>query len=270
MKEKIVLITGGSSGIGKALAYHLAKQGAQVIITGRNEASLAATKADFLENQLEIHTCTADVSRQEDHQKTVAFIENKFGKLDLLINNAGISMRALFEEVDLDTFRQVMEINFFGAVYATKLCLPLLKKGDGGIIGISSVAGLRGLPARTGYSASKFAMYGFLESLRTEWVYENRHILIVSPGFIASNIRKTALTAQGQQQKNTPRQESKMMTADECAQKVISAFAKKKKHLVLTPQGKLLYWVNKLFGNYIDRMIYNNLAAEADSPLKKH
>lgn len=270
MKGKIVLITGGSSGIGKALAYRLAKQGAQVIITGRNTASLSATKAEFSKESLSLHYCTADVSRIEDHKKTADFIQNKFGKLDLLINNAGISMRALFEEVDLDTFRQVMEINFFGTVYATKLSLPLLQKGAGGIIGISSVAGLRGLPARTGYSASKFAMYGFLEALRTEWTYKNRHILIVSPGFIASNIRKTALNAQGKQQKATPRQESKMMTADECAQRVISAFVKKKKHLVLTSQGKLLYWVNRFLGSYIDRMVYNNLADEADSPLKKH
>ena len=268
MKGKVILITGGSSGIGKALAYAMAKRGGKVIITGRDEKKLKETEAEFSKENLPLYWQVADVSRSKDHEKTAEFINRTFGKVDLLVNNAGISMRALFEEVDLETFRKVVEINFFGTVYATKYCLPLLKKGEGGIIGISSVAGFRGLPARSGYSASKFAMHGFLESLRTEWAYHKQHILIVSPGFIATNIRNVALTAQGQQQMKSPRQEAKMMTADECAEKIINAFAKRKKHLVLTSQGKFLYWVNRFFGTLIDRMVYNNLAAEPNSPLK--
>jgi NAD(P)-dependent dehydrogenase (short-subunit alcohol dehydrogenase family) len=132
-----------------------------------------------------------------------------FGRIDILINNAGISMRALFEDVDLDVIRKVMDINFYGTLYATKYCLPYIIKTQGSVVGISSIAGFRGLPARTGYSASKFAMQGFLETLRTEMLRKDVHVLIACPGFTASNIRNAALSKDGTAQGESPRTKRK-------------------------------------------------------------
>src|SRR5690606_17839964 len=129
---------------------------------------------------------------------------------------AGISMRALFEEADLKVFRQVMEINFFGSVYCTKYALPSLLENQGMILGISSIAGYRGLPGRSAYSASKYALQGWLEALRTELLDKNVHVMWIAPGFTASNIRNAALNTQAQSHGSSPLDESKLMTAQEC------------------------------------------------------
>ncbi len=133
-----------------------------------------------------------------------------------------------------------MDINFFGVVFATKACLPEIIKNKGSVIGISSIAGFRGLPGRTAYSASKFALNGFLETLRTELLYKGVHVLTACPGFTASNIRKRALTKDGTNQGESPREEEKMMTAEECAEHIYKATLKRKKILILTSQGKLI------------------------------
>ncbi|EJF11067.1 short-chain dehydrogenase/reductase SDR [Pontibacter sp. BAB1700] len=206
---------------------------------------------------------------EADCERMVTETVNRYGKLDVLINNAGISMRALFQDLDLDVLRKVMDINFWGTVYSTKYALPHIQTAKGSIIGISSIAGYRGLPARTGYSASKFAMHGFLETLRTELLHSGVHVLIACPGFTASNIRNTALAADGQQQGETPRDEQKMMSAEEVADRILQATIKRKRDLVMTTQGKMAVWVNKLFPSLADKLVYNVMAKEKDSPLKK-
>ena len=190
-----------------------------------------------------------------------------YGRIDILINNAGISMRALFEDVDLDVVRRVMDINFYGAIYATKYCLPHILETKGSVVGISSIAGFRGLPARSGYSASKFALQGFLEALRTEMLKKGVHVLTACPGFTASNIRKTALTKDGSAQGESPRNEEKEMSAEECALHIYKAVKKRKKFLTLTAQGKLAVFLNKWAPGFMDKMVYNTMAKEADSPL---
>ena len=164
LENKIILITGASSGIGKAMAEVALERGAKLALCARN---LDKLKTYFTENE---HTllCKADVSIESDCESVVRQTIDKWGKLDILINNAGISMRGLFSEMTLEVLKEVMDINFWGAVYCTKYALPYIEKEKGIIVGISSIAGYRGLPARTGYSASKFALQGFLESLRTE------------------------------------------------------------------------------------------------------
>jgi short-subunit dehydrogenase len=146
-------------------------------------------------------------------------------------------------------------------VYATKYCLPEIKKNKGSIIGISSIAGFRGLPARTGYSASKFALNGFLESLRTELLKTGVHVLTASPGFTATNIRKRSLTNDGSAQGDSPRDEGKMMTAEECARHIYNA-------TVLTAQGKLTVFLNKWLPSLTDTLVYNVMAKEANAPIK--
>src|SRR6185369_570885 len=171
MKDKIVVITGGSSGIGKALAEVFGKNGSKILITGRNRDDLDLAIADLKQKGITAASFKADVSIEDDNKKMAAEALRLFGRIDVLINNAGITMRALFNEVNLDVVRRVMDINFFGVLYATQACLPEIEKNKGSVIGISSIAGFRGLPGRTGYSASKFALNGFLEVLRTELLH---------------------------------------------------------------------------------------------------
>ncbi|MEM9856224.1 MAG: SDR family oxidoreductase [Bacteroidota bacterium] len=267
MKDKVVVITGGSSGIGKALAEEFGRNDSRIIITGRNLETLQSAENELKSKGVNIVGFQADASSEEDNRKMADFTIEQFGKIDILIANAGISMRALFKDVDLDIVKKVMDINFYGALYATKYCLPSIIENKGSVVGISSIAGFRGLPARTGYSASKFALQGFLEVLRTENLKTGVHVLTACPGFTASNIRKKSLTADGSQQGESPREEEKMMTAEECARHIYKATVKRKKHLILTSQGKLTVFLNKWFPGFMDKMVYNVMAKEADSPL---
>jgi short-subunit dehydrogenase len=177
-------------------------------------------------------------------------------------------MRALFQDLDLEVFRKVMDTNFWGTVYATKYCLPAILASKGSIIGISSINGYRGTPARTAYTASKYAMNGFFESLRTEVMNQGVHVLVACPGFTSSNIRNNALTAGGKPQGESPRDETKMMTSEEVAKYILSATLKRKRDLVLTAKGKLAVFLNKWIPGIMDGMVYREMAKEKDSPFK--
>ncbi len=268
MKDKVVIITGGSSGIGKALAEVFGLNGSQVLITGRNKDELDDAVRELSKKGITVHGLQADVSIEADNKMMAEEALKLFGKIDVLINNAGIGMRALFEELDLGVIRQIMDINFFGMVYATKYCLPEIIKSKGSVVGISSIAGYRGLPARTGYSASKFALNGFLEALRAEVLNKGVHVLTACPGFTATNIRKRALTKDGSVQGESPREEHTMMSAEECALHIYKAAVNRKKILVLTSQGKLTVFLNKRFPGWMDWLVYHELAKEAHAPLK--
>lgn len=268
MKDKVVVITGGSSGIGKALAEVFGKNGSKVLITGRNKADLELAVADLKQKNISVQSFVADVSLENDNHKMAAEAMRLFGRIDVLINNAGITMRALFSELDLSVVKKVMDINFYGVLYATKACLPEIRKNKGSVVGISSIAGFRGLPERTGYCASKFALNGFLEVLRTEMLHEGVHVLTAAPGFTSSNIRKKALTKDGSAQGESPRDEEKMMTAEECAQHIYNAVVKRKNSLILTAQGKAAVWLNKLFPKLADKLVYKTMAKEHESSLR--
>ena len=268
MQDKVVIITGGSSGIGKALAREFGANGSKLLITGRREQPLLETSLWLKSQGIEAATMVADVSSETDNRLMAQRAIEQFGGIDILVNNAGISMRALFEEVELEVIRRVMDINFYGAVFATKYCLPSIIERQGSIVGISSIAGYRGLPARVGYSASKFALQGFLESLRSEMLPKNVHVLTACPGFTTSNIREASLTRDGQPQGKSPRDEQKMMSAETCAALICKAVKNRKKHLILTTQGKLTVWMNKWFPGFMDQMVYNHMAKEEGSPLR--
>lgn len=266
MKDKVVIITGGSSGIGKALALAFGRLGAKVVITGRNEARLNEV-AELLDKMGAPNlSLKLDVSIEADNKLVVDQTLKAFGKIDILINNAGISMRALFEEIDLEVFKKVMDINFNGTLYATKYCLPHILKTKGSIVGISSINGYRGTPARTAYTASKYAMNGFFESLRTEVMHRGVHILVACPGFTGTNIRNAALTADGTSQGESPRDEGKMMTAEEVANGIINAIHKRKRDIIFTIQGKLAVFLNKWMPGRMDKIVFNVFSKEPDSP----
>jgi short-subunit dehydrogenase len=262
MQDKVVIITGGNSGIGKALAFEFGSRGAKIVITGRNQQTLQDTENELKVKNVEVLSIRADVTQIADNQRMVAETLKYFGKIDVLINNAGISMRAFFEEVDIAVIRQLMDINFFGAIYATKCCLPYIIKQKGSVIGISSIAGYRGLPARVGYSASKFALQGFLESLRAEMLEKGVHVLTASPYYTTSNIRFRSLTKDGSIQNESPRDEKDMMSAEECARQIYKATVKRKKILILTFMGKLTVFLNKFFPSLMDKMVVNFIKKE--------
>src|SRR5690606_1626183 len=153
----------------------------------------------------------------------------------------------------------LMDINFWGTVYCTKYALPHLLKNKGSVIGVSSIAGYQGLPGRTGYSASKFDMQGSLGSLRTETLHQGWHVLVACPGFTASNIRNTALAADGRQQGESPREESKMMTSEEVAAQILDATRRRKREVVMTGQGKLTVFLSKWLPGLTDKLVYNHM-----------
>ncbi len=266
MKDKVVIITGGSSGIGKALAAEFGARGSKILITGRNQHDLDKVVHELQQKGVTITGFRGDVSVEEDNKRMAEETIEKYGTIDVLINNAGISMRALFEEADVEVLKKVMNINFLGVVYATKYCLPEIIRNRGSIIGISSIAGFRGLPGRTGYSASKFALNGFLEALRLELAPKGTHVLTACPGFTATNIRKRALTKDGSVQGESPREEGNMMTAEECAHYIYGATLKRRRTLVLTTQGKLAVFMNKWLPGLADRLVFNIMSREPNSP----
>lgn len=268
-KNKVIIVTGASSGIGKACAEEFAKRGANLVLAARQYVTLCEVTAD-LEKRYGIKAVAVqtDVSKEEDCKLLIKQALITFDRIDMLINNAGLSMRALFNELDLSVLKNLMDVNFWGTVYCTKYALPEILKAKGSIVGVSSIAGYRGLPGRTGYSASKFAMNGFMESLRTELLKTGVHVMVACPGFTASNIRVTALSKDGASHGETSMEEGKMMSADTVAHIIADGIAARKRTLIMTGQGKLTVWINKLLPALADKLVFNHFTKEKNALIK--
>ena len=252
--QKVVVVTGGSDGIGKALVEMLLMQDAKVATCGRSYEKLYELQKTFAGRPL--HVEALDISKESDCKKFIDDVVNTFGTIDILINNAGISMRALFKDVELKTLRELMEVNFWGTIYCTKFALSEIIKNKGTVVGISSVAGFRGLPGRTGYSASKFAMNGFLEALRTEMIEDDVNVMWISPGFTSSNIRNTALDKNAKPQKENPMDEEKLMSAEDCAEDILKAIEQRKRTKVITILGLRTKLLSKFFPSMTDKLVH--------------
>lgn len=268
LANKTIVITGASSGIGEAMAREYAAAGARVVLGARSVQKLQLLAGEIRAAGGQAVYCGVDVTQPEECKKLIATAEEAFGGIDVLICNAGISMRALFDDVDLAVLHKLMDVNFWGTVYCCKYALPYLQASRGSVVGVSSVAGLHGLPARTGYSASKYAMTGFLETLRIENLKKGLHVMIACPGFTASNVRFSALTADGSQQGATPRNEAKMMTPAEVARIVARGILRRKRLCLMENEGRATHWVKKFAPGFLDRMFYLVMSQEPDSPLK--
>jgi len=266
-REKVVVITGASSGIGLACARKFAELGAKVVIASRSENILSEIAKEIESGG---NTCLAvktDVSLETDCEKLCETAIKKFGRIDILINNAGISMRALLKDVDITVLKQVMDVNFWGTVYCTKFFLPHIQKTKGTIVGISSIAGFHGLPGRTAYSASKSAMQGFLESVRIENLKNGVQVLILAAGFTSTNIRKRALDAHGKPQGETPLNENKLIPPGRVAKNVIRAIKKGKRNRIMTVEGQLMVFLQRIIPKLVDSVIYNKFKREKNSLL---
>ncbi len=266
-RDKVIIITGASSGIGLATVKEFASAGSKVVMAARSSEKLDLIAAEIKAAGGEVFPVVTDVSIEEDCKRLIDKTIEKYGRIDILVNNAGISMRALFIETDIQVLKKVMDVNFWGTVYCTKFALPYLLLSHGSLVGVSSVAGFHGMPARSGYSASKFAMHGFLESVRIENLKKNLHVMIIAPGFTASEVRVNALTADGTPQGVSPREEKKMMQPEYVARWILKGIVKKKRNKLLTMDGRLTALFQRISPLLIDKIFFSELSKEPDSPL---
>lgn len=273
-KDKVIIVTGASSGIGLASVNRFMELGANVVLAARSIDKLEKIVEEFgqrLTSKGQQLLCIkTDVTKEEDCKNLIEKTVEHFGKIDILVNNAGISMRAVFKDLDLKVMHSLMDTNFWGTVYCTKYALPYLLESKGTVVGVISTAGYVGLPARTAYSASKFAVRGFLETLRIEHLYDGLHVMIFAPGFTTSNIRNVALTADGSPQGETPRDEERMMSAERVARILSRGIARRRAEMVLTPLGKATLFVSRNLPRVTDKVEYRMMANEPNSPLKKN
>jgi NADP-dependent 3-hydroxy acid dehydrogenase YdfG len=267
-RDKVVIVTGASSGIGEAIAREFAMNGSKVVLAARSDDSLARITAEINSLGHDAIFVRTDVTIEADCKNLIEKTIEKYGKINILVNNAGISMRASFEDVDLRVLHRLMDVNFWGTVYCTKYALPYLLLEKGSLVGVSSVAGFHGLPGRTGYCASKFAMHGFLETLRIENLRKGLHVMIIAPGFTATEIRKHALNAEGSEQGESPLDEGSLVSPEYVAKWVLKGIIKKKRNKLLTWDGRLTALFQRIIPDYVDRAYYDEFAKEPESPLK--
>lgn len=267
-RDKVVIVTGASSGIGRATALEFARNGSKVVIAARSADRLSELETEITAAGAEVLSCITDVSVEENCQLLIQKTVEKFGTIHILINNAGISMRALFDNVDISVLKRLMDVNFWGTVYCTKYALPYIVANKGSIVGVSSTAGFHGLPGRTGYSASKFAIHGFLETIRIENLREKLHVMIISPGFTTSEVRKHALLADGSEQGNSPREEKNMMSPEFVAKWILKGIRKKKRNKILTWAGRFTALLQRITPALVDYVYYLEMKREPNSPLK--
>lgn len=268
MKGKVVIITGASSGIGLASAKAFAKKGAKIVLASRSIDKLAAIVKDLDSSGEYCIAVKADVTKEEECKNLINKTIEKFGRLDILVNNAGISMRALLVDVETHVLRKVMEVNFWGTVYCTKYAIPYLQQSKGTLVGISSIAGFHGLPGRSAYSASKFAMHGFLESIRIENHRKGVHVMVLAASFTRSDIRKHALDEKGNPQGETPRPEEKLTSPEKVAKNLIRSIKKKKRTRIMSFEGQLMVLFQRIVPLLTDYVIYKKFSGEPNSPLK--
>jgi short-subunit dehydrogenase len=253
--ENVVIITGASSGIGRELAHQLADQGAWLCLAARGVERLDAAVAECRERGGQALAVPTDVSQQAQCHNLIVQTVKEYGRIDTLVNNAGVSMWARFETVrDLSIFERMMQVNCLGSVYCTHYALPYLKQSRGRIVGISSLAGKAGVPTRSGYAASKHAMAGFFDSLRIELADYGISVTMIYPGFVATEVRQRAFNGQGEALGESPVHEGEVMTVETCARLILEAAAGRQRELVMTTRGRLGQWLKLIAPGLVDRI----------------
>ena len=254
-KDKVVVITGSNLGIGKSTAIELAKRGAKIVLNGRSLERLENTRRLIEQTGASVIAVRADVTSYPDCEELIKKTINSFGQIDVLINNAGISMRGYFEEVTPEVFKQVMEVNYLGAVNATKAALPYLKQSKGRIMFVSSVAGIRGLQSISAYCSAKMALTGIAESLKIELHQTGVVVGITYVGYTQNDPVKRTIAADGSLIPIEARNEKNAQTTEEVAAAILKNIQKGRFKTILTPLGKLNAIANKLFPRLVDQML---------------
>lgn len=254
-KDKVIIITGASGGVGAELARQLATQGARLVLASRDLQRLEAVQAECEALGGQAICRLTDVSRQEQCAAMLQATLDHYQHIDALINNAGITMWGNFADVtDPSTFESIMRTNYLGSLYCTYYALPHLKQTHGQIVGISSLAGRTGIPARSGYAASKHAMTGFFDSLRIELDGSGVSVTMIYPAFVASKTRHLVMGPDGKPLGKTPVREAEAMPVEECARLTIKAMQDRKRELVMSRRGKLGLWLKLIAPGLVDRM----------------
>lgn len=266
---KNVIITGASSGIGRALAISLAKQGANVVAAARNHEALLQLQTEVQNFSGKIIVQLCDVTQEKDCVDLIQQTVTNLGSLDILINNAGISMRASFDQTSTEVLKRIFDTNYWGTVYCSKQAIPYLLKSKGSLVTVSSVTGLKGLPGRSGYSSSKFALHGLMESIRMEYLHKDLNVLIACPGFTATSIRINALNADGKVQAESPIDEKKVTSPKDVANDILQAIRDRKDFMLTDRQGKIIKWLNFFAPRFLEKLIHRKIAKESNSPILK-
>lgn len=255
-QNKVAIITGASSGIGRAISLELASRGVKVMLASRTKRNLLTVREEIEDLGGIASHFVVDVRDEAGCRELVEATYHQFKRIDFLINNAGISMRANFHEVDLEVLRSVMETNFWGSVYCSRYALPYILETGGSIVGISSICGVTPLPGRSGYSASKHALDGFLESLRLENRKTGIHIMLVHPGYTTSNIRRVALNKEGEPHNESHLDEKKLMSSDKVAREVVAGIASRRRDVILTRKGRIITWIYRRRPQIAERLLF--------------
>jgi NAD(P)-dependent dehydrogenase (short-subunit alcohol dehydrogenase family) len=259
--DNVVIVTGASEGIGRALALALAPQRPLLVVAARNFERLESLAEECRSLGAQVLAVATDVTDESECDALIETTIETFGGIDTLVVNAGATMWTRLDALeDSDVLRKVMDVNYFGAAYCTRAALPQLKENAGRIVAVASVAGLTGVPERTGYSASKHAMVGFFDSLRIELAESGVTVTVIAPDFVVSQIHRRALGADGAPLGATPMQESRIMTAERCAELIVDAMAKRKRLLITSRRGRLGRWVKLLAPGIIDRIAAKAIA----------
>ncbi len=255
-KDKVVWITGASSGIGEALAVAFANEGAKLILSARRIEELNRVKSSLKIADENVFILPLDLANTTNIDDLTQRVITKFGKIDVLVNNGGVSQRALVKDTPIEVDRKIMEVNFFGTIALTKSVLPfMLKQKGGNIIVISSISGKFGFYLRSAYSASKHALHGFFESLRMEIYNDNVKVLVVCPGRIRTNISVNALNSDGTKHNKMDESTDQGISAEECAMEIIRATKNNKEEIFIGRKELRAVWLKRFFPKLFSKMI---------------
>ena len=255
MKGRRIILTGASEGIGRALALELAARGARLALAARDRDRLESVAQECRARGADALAVPTDVTNTQDLEWLVGETLKAFGGIDAVVHNAGITMWSRFDALaDLSIFERVMEVNYYAPVRLTALTLPHLRESRGLIVVVASLAGLTGVPERSAYAGSKHAVIGFFDSLRIELAGTGVDVSVVAPDFVVTEIHKRAIGPDGEPLGTSPMQQSKLMTAPECARQIARAMEKRQRQLLMSTRGKLGMWLKLLAPGIIDRI----------------
>jgi NAD(P)-dependent dehydrogenase (short-subunit alcohol dehydrogenase family) len=265
MTGKVVLVTGGSSGIGRGTAVRLAALGAQIAVAARDEKALSAVVEEVGRLGARALAVRTDVTSAEQCRQAVESTVAHFGALDVLVCSAGLSMRAYFEGSDLASMERVVQVNFFGTLYATYFALPYVKRSRGSLVAISSLTGKRGIPSYAVYGASKFAVQGLYDSLRLELARDGVHVGVVSPGFVDTPLRERVLGPDGQPWTRPPDPPFRIWPLEKCVDRVVGLILKRRKQALLPAFAGPLFVLDQALGGVVgDVILPRAFAPEAE------
>lgn len=250
-RDKVILITGGSSGIGRATALRLAGAGARLVLAARTESALNEVVREIEDQGGAALAVPTDVSSAEQCGRAVQAAVDHFGRLDVLICSAGISLRAPFADSDLGVLERVMQVNFFGTLYATHHAIPHVRRTRGSLVALSSLTGKRGTPFYGLYGASKFAIQGLYESLRLELAGDGVHVGIVAPGFVDTPLRERVLGPHGQPWLDQPPLPFRLWPVDRCVDCIVQVLQKRKAEVLLPPFVRPLLALEEVVGTWL-------------------